>query len=285
MWGASPWLFIAIDRLGASPWEIVGQRAVWAAPCAAALAMSMGAGPETLALFRDPRRLGLLALSAAAIGTGWAVFVWAVNHGHNLDAALGYYINPLLNMASGAVLFRERIDRFGWAAIALATIGVIVQAVAVGGLPWIALVCAVTFWIYGLIRKQIAAEALSGLTVECVLMAIPGLAYLAWLSAHGHPLFGRSISLSLMVASVGPATAAPLALFSWTARRLPLSTIAFLQFISPTMGFFTGLVMGEPLSTLRVVSFVFIWAGVAAFITGAAHAQISARSRSETPPA
>ena len=268
-WGASPLLFMALDRAGASAWEIVGERAMWSAPWAALLVAVAGQGRQALTLLANPRAVGLLALSATSIATGWAVFVWAVNHGHNLEASLGYYINPLMNMAAGAVLFRERINRIGWAAIALAVVGVILQTIALGHPPVIALVLAVTFWIYGLIRKQIAADAQAGLLVECLLMAGPGLAYVLWLHHAGGGVFGRSLGGSLLMATVGPATVIPLALFSWTTRRLPLSTIAFLQFISPTVGFAIGLATGETLTPLRVLSFGCIWAGAAMFAVGA----------------
>jgi chloramphenicol-sensitive protein RarD len=268
LWGAAPLLFLALGRLGADAFEIVAQRAVWAAPCALALVLLAGQGGEVLRLLRSPRRLALLTISSVAIASGWTMYVWAVDHGHNLDASLGYYINPLMNMAAGALFFRERISRAGLAAIALAVVGVVLQGVATGHLPLIALVLASTFWIYGLIRKQIDAEAQSGLFVECLILMGPGLAYAAWRWHSGGGLFGRTPSGTLLMMLAGPVTVAPLALFSWTARRLPLSLIGFLQFISPTMGFALGAWLHEPLTLLRLVSFAFIWTGVAVFAAG-----------------
>jgi chloramphenicol-sensitive protein RarD len=269
LWGALPVLFLIMGRAGASPWEILGQRAMWSAPWAGLLVIMAGQGAQVRSVFARPRVLAQLALSAALISSGWAVYIWSVNNGRNLEASLGYYINPLLNMAAGAVLFRERIDRFGAAAIALAAIGVALQTVALGHPPVISLVLALTFWGYGIIRKRVDVDAQSGLFVECLLMAAPGLAYVLWLAHTGRPLFGTSLGASLLLAATGPATVVPLALFAWTARRLPFSTIGFLQFIGPTMGFAVGLATGESLTPLRAVSFLFIWLAAAVFATGA----------------
>jgi chloramphenicol-sensitive protein RarD len=269
IWGTTPALFIAMHRAGASPWDILAHRTLWSAPWAGALVLATRRMGEVRAVFANPKRLGLLALSATAISSGWAMFVWAVNNGHNIEASVGYFITPLLNMAVGAIFFRERINRIGAVAIALATIGVALQAFALGHLPLIALFLATTFWIYGLIRKQIAVEAETGLFVECLLIMLPGLALVLWLHSQGADIFGSSIANSAFMLSAGPATVLPLALFSWTARRLPLSTFGFLQFISPSIGFLIGLMVGERLSPLGVISFGFIWAGSAAFMFGA----------------
>ena len=268
LWGAAPLLFLALGRLGADAFEIVAQRAVWAAPCALVLVLLAEQGGEVLRLLRRTRRLGLLTISSVAIASGWTMYVWAVDHGHNLDASLGYYINPLMNMAAGALFFRERISRASLAAIVLAAIGVVLQGVATGHLPLIALFLATTFWIYGLIRKQIDAEAQSGLLVECLILMGPGIVYAIWRWHAGSGVFGHTPSGTLLMMLAGPVTVAPLALFSWTARRLPLSLIGFLQFISPTMGFALGAWLHEPLTALRLVSFGFIWAGVAVFAAG-----------------
>jgi len=268
LWGVAPILFIALGRLGASPWEIVGQRTVWSAPCALACVLLAGQSGDLRRILARPRIVGLLALSAAAIATGWALFVWAVNHGRNLEASLGYYINPLMNMAAGALLFRERIGRLGWAAIALAATGVALQTWALGHPPVVALILATTFWIYGLVRRQVDADALPGLALECLLMMGPGLIFLLWLRGHAPPRFGGAPLITSLMLLLGPVTVAPLALFSWTARRLPFSAMAFIQFISPTIGFATGLALGEPLSPLSALSFVFIWAGAAVFAIG-----------------
>jgi len=274
LWGAMPILFIVMGRAGATPWEILAHRAVWSAPWAGLLVLLAGQGPQVAKVFSSPRRIVLLATSAAMISSGWAVYVWSVNNGRNLEASLGYYITPLLNMAAGAIFFRERIDRFGAAAIALAAVGVVLQTVALGHLPIIALYLAAAFWGYGLIRRQIDVDAQTGLFVECVLMVIPGMAYVLWLHHAGGGVFARDAGHSLLMLTTGPATVAPLALFAWTARRLPFATIGFLQFISPTIGFMVGLAVGERLNPLGVVSFGFIWAGAAVYVAGALRASM-----------
>ena len=269
VWGAVPLLFMAMARAGASPFEIVGQRIVWAPLWAGLLVLVTGRGPAVIAAVRTPKVMGLLALSAVLIATNWSVYVWSVNNGRNIEASLGYYIIPLMAMAAGALLFQERITRLGMVAIGLAAVGVALQAVALGRLPVISLFLAVSFGGYGVIRKMVDADAQTGLFIECALLALPGVAFLAWLSHHGHVAFGSSLGASALLASAGPVTVAPLALFAWCARRLPMSSIGFLQFIGPTIGFFIGVATGEALTPMRIVSFVFIWGGAAVFIYGA----------------
>lgn len=269
IWGGLPVLFIVMNRAGAAPWEILGQRALWSAPWAGLLVLLAGQGREVRAAFADRRTLGLLCLSTVFIALNWSLYVWAVSSGHNLDASLGYYVIPLLNMAAGAALFGERVGRFGMAAIALAVVGVVLQTLALGHPPVISLVLALAFWGYGLIRRRVKADAQAGLFVECLLMAVPGLCYVLWLAHAGGGVFGRSAGGSLLMATTGPATVIPLALFAWAARRLPFSTLGFLQFIGPTLGFIVGVATGESLTPLRAVSFGFIWAGVAVFVLGA----------------
>lgn len=272
IWGATPILFMVMKRAGASPWEILAHRAMWAAPWAGLLVLLAGQGAQVKRVFASPRRVFILAASAAMISSGWGVYVWSVTHGRNIEASLGYYITPLLNMAVGAAFYRERIDRFGATAIALAAVGVVLQGAALGHLPAIALFLAATFWGYGLIRRQIDVEAQTGLFVECLLLTAPGLAYVLWLHHTGGGVFARTGGATLLLMTAGPATVAPLALFAWTARRLSFSTIGFLQFISPTIGFAVGVATGERLSLLGVISFLCIWAGAAVFIAGAMRA-------------
>ncbi len=269
VWGGAPLLFMAMHRAGASPWEIVGQRIVWAPLWAGALVLVTGRGPAVLAAVRTPKVLGLLAVSAVLISANWSVYVWSVNNGRNIEASLGYYIIPLMAMAAGALLFQERITRLGMVAIGLAAIGVALQAVALGRLPLISLVLAFSFGGYGVIRKMVNADAQTGLFIECALLMLPGLAFLVWLGGHEPVAFGSSLGASTLLATAGPMTVVPLALFAWAARRLPMSSIGFLQFIGPTIGFFIGVATGEALTPMRIVSFVFIWGGAAVFIYGA----------------
>jgi len=268
LWSAMPVLFLVMGRAGASPWEILAQRVIWSLPCAAALVLAAGQTRQVLEVFSRPRVLGALALTAALITVNWAVYVWAVTNGRNLEASLGYFINPLLAMVAGAVVFREPLHVLGWVAIGLATIGVVVQAVALGHPPYISLALATAFCSYGVLRKQIDAEAQTGLFVECALLVLPGVALQWWLARHGPVMAGSSLGATLLLAVAGPMTVVPLALFSWAARRLPFSIIGFLQFIVPSVGFAVGVATGEPLTPMRALSFVFIWAGACAFLVG-----------------
>jgi chloramphenicol-sensitive protein RarD len=265
-WGALPILFNWTGHAGAGAFEIVAWRTIWSLPCAFGLVMLAGQGPHLMAL--RARHFAGLTLSAALIAINWTTYVWAVNSGHTLSASLGYYLNPLLNMAAGAVLFRERIDRAGLIAIALAGMGVVLQGLALGTFPWVSLVVALSFGGYGIIRKKIAVEAQTGLLVECLILFLPAVAYALYLAHTGAGVFGVKPTASLLLIACGPATVVPLALFAFAARRLTLTLVGFLQFITPTLQFMVGVEAGEALTPLRMLSFVFIWSGVVVFALG-----------------
>ncbi|MDB5418132.1 MAG: rarD protein [Phenylobacterium sp.] len=267
IWGFVPLVFQAIGRLGVGPGEILAHRILWSMPTAALFVLLAGQGGQFLAVLKRPRVLAWLALSSLLIATNWIVFIASVNSGRLLDASLGYYITPLVNMAAGAILFRERIDRVGYAAMALAALGVAVQALALGGLPIISIVLAISFGGYGIVRKRVAADAQTGFLVECLVVSLPALAYVLWLTHAGHSHFSGGAAAWLIAA--GPITAIPLVLFAWAARRIPLSAMGFLQFMSPTISFVIGLLEGEAFTPLRALSFVFIWGGAAVFLWGA----------------
>ena len=269
IWGFVPLAFQAIGRLGVGPWEILAHRTLWGAPTALAFVLVARQGRQVLAVFSNPRLLGGLVLSSVLIAANWIVFIWAVNTGRVLESSLGYYITPLINMAAGVLVFRERFDRVGAAAIALAIVGVAIQAVALGRLPWVSLVLAVSFGGYGLVRKQVAADAQTGLFIECLFLAIPSFGFALWLAAHGQGHFGVTPVATAWLIASGPITAIPLVLFSWAARRIPLSSMGFLQFIAPTIAFVIGVLEGEAFTPLRGVSFLFIWGGAAVYAYGA----------------
>jgi chloramphenicol-sensitive protein RarD len=269
LWGLIPLVFQAMGRLGVSSWEILAHRTVWAVPMALGFVVAARQGSEVRAALKTPRTVAWLALSAALIAFNWSIYIWAVNSGRVLETSLGYYINPLLAMAAGALIFNERIDRLGMVAIALAALGVAVQAVAIGGLPLVSLALAFSFGGYGIVRKRVAASAQTGLLIECLLLMGPGLAYVFWLQGTGAGHFGASLPATAWLLACGPVTAVPLVLFSWAARRIPLSSLGFLQFIGPTIAFAIGVTQGEPFTPLRAASFAFIWGGAAVFAYGA----------------
>jgi chloramphenicol-sensitive protein RarD len=259
----------AVAAAGSAPLEVIAHRALWSVPWAGLLALLAGQGRQCLAVLRTPRILGLLVASALLIAGNWTLYVWAVAHGRLLEGSLGYYINPLMNMAAGAILFRERLDTLGWGAITLTVVGVAVQTLALGHPPYVSIALALTFTAYGLIRKQVSADAQTGLFVECLVLAPLALGYILWLETHGGGHFLSYPRSTILLFLAGPVTVAPLMLFAWAARRLPLSTIGFLQFIGPTLQFLIGVQSGESLTMARAVSFGFIWAGVLLFAFGA----------------
>jgi chloramphenicol-sensitive protein RarD len=269
IWGFVPLAFQAIGRLGVGPWEILAHRTLWGAPTALIFVLMAGQWKQVVGVFSNSRLLAGLLVSSALIAANWSVFIWAVNSGRVLESSLGYYITPLINMAAGVLLFRERMDRVGMAAIALAVLGVAIQALALGQLPWVSLVLGFSFGAYGIVRKQMTADAQTGLFVECLLLAIPSLFYAIWLAGQGQGHFGATTPATLWLIAAGPITAAPLVLFSWAARRIPLSAMGFLQFIAPTISFAIGLAEGEAFTPLRALSFVFIWGGAMTFALGA----------------
>ncbi len=269
IWGVIPLAFQQMGAHGADPWEILAHRSLWGVVWAAGLVILAHQSSQVMAVLKDPRTLGFLLLSSLIIGTNWVTYILAVNNGRTLDAALGYYLNPLLNMAAGAWLFREKITRIGFVAIGLAVIGVVIQTIALGHAPWISLMLAVTFSLYGIIRKRVSADAQTGLFIECLILSVPALAWIVWLQMSGQGHFGFDWPTSLWLLFSGPLTVIPLMLFSWAARRMPLSTMGFLQYIAPTMVFVIGMLQGESLGLLRGISFGFIWAAVAIFTAGA----------------
>jgi chloramphenicol-sensitive protein RarD len=269
LWGFLPLYFHLLSALGVSSWEMIAHRTLWSVLWAGGLVVLAKQNGQVAQVLRQPKTLAVLALSTLAIFSNWTIYIFAVNAGHVIEASLGYYINPLMNMAAGALLFRERMTTEGKVAIGLAAAGVAVQTVALGHLPIVSLGLAVTFCAYGILRKQVKADAQTGLFIECAYLALPGLIYVLHVQSTGQGHFGAGTGLSILLALAGPATVVPLALFAWSARRLPLSAIGFLQFIAPTIQFLLGVAFGEAFTPLRALSFAFIWLGVAVFAYGA----------------
>jgi chloramphenicol-sensitive protein RarD len=268
LWGFLPLYFHLVAGFGVGDAEIIAHRTLWAVIWAFGLVVTSRQVPQVARVLREPRTLGVLALSTAAILANWTIYVIAVNHGKVLEASLGYYINPLMNMAVGAALFRDRMSREGQIAISLAVVGVLAQAFALGHLPLVSLALASTFCLYGVIRKQVKADAQTGLFIECLYLALPGLGYVLWLEHTGAGHFRDGFSVAALLLAAGPATVVPLALFAWSARRLTMTALGFLQFLAPTIQFAIGVALGESLTPLRILSFALIWLGVAVFAWG-----------------
>lgn len=262
LWGvvAAYWKLLA--HVGAV--ELIAHRAVWGLGAFAIIAIAAGQWRALIAALRDIKLVGVMALSAALLAVNWVIFVGATTHGHLLDASLGYFINPLVSIALGMLVLRERLRRLQWIAIMLAAIGVSLLTWRAGRLPWIALVLASTFGLYGLVRKTARVDALVGSTIETILLAPIAAVYLIVIG--GGVLPTASGATWALLIGTGVVTAVPLVLFTSAARRLPLSTVGFLQYLAPTGQFLLAvLAFDEPLARDRLFSFMFIWAGLAVF--------------------
>jgi chloramphenicol-sensitive protein RarD len=289
LWGvvAAYWKLLAhVD-----PIEIIAHRAVWGLGACATLVVIFGEHRTLLRTLRDLRTVGVMAASAALLACNWGIFVAATTTGHLLDASLGYFINPLVSIALGTLVLRERLRRLQWVAIALAAIGVAFLTWRAGRLPWISLLLAGSWGLYGLVRKTARVEALVGGMIETILIAPIALLYLAVLASHGSGAFGHaSAGTHLLLAGTGFVTVVPLVFFTSAARRLPLSTVGFLQYLAPTGQFLLAvLVFGEPLAHDRLAAFALIWAGLAVFsvdlyrvTSGASPGLRSSRARSSS---
>ncbi|MCW4113944.1 EamA family transporter RarD [Aurantimonas sp. MSK8Z-1] len=266
IWGAVfPLYMKLLDRVPAP--EIVSHRILWAVPFAALILLVAGKLGDALRLFRSPRRVALAALTATLITLNWGVYVYAIVSNQGLEAALGYYINPLLNVVIAAVFLRERPSRLQWMAVGLATLAVIMLTVKAGGLPWISLVLALTFGSYGLLRKLLPVGATEGFFVEVVLLSVPAGLYVLWLGTAGNGHFLGETSRTALLVGAGPLTAVPLILFAAGARRLSFSTLGILQYLVPTLLFVMAVfVFGEPFSTWQLAAFALIWTGVGFYI-------------------
>jgi chloramphenicol-sensitive protein RarD len=264
-WGSMPLYLLLVQSV--DPLEFIAWRVVFTLPlCLLFLAVTRGWG-ELRGVLRDRRAVLTLAASATMVGVNWWLYVWAIHNGHVYAASLGYYILPLMMMLLGLVVLGEKLTRMQWWAVALAGIGVGVLAVGALTTMWLSLSMAVTFGIYGLLRKTVAAGALAGLTIETmILMPVAlGIAAWHWTSPAG-PALEQGWQVAVAVAWSGPMTAIPLMWFAIAARRLPYTVMGFLQFSSPTIVFVLGLtVFGEHLRLAQLACYVLIWAAAALF--------------------
>ncbi len=262
-WGVLPLYFKAVDA--APPLELLCHRVVWAVILLLGLCARLGLKHALRSALRPGRTLGLLCASTALIAFNWLIYINAVVSGDVLEASLGYYINPLVNILLGVVVFRERLPRQVLVAVAIAAGGVAWLTLSVGRPPWLALALAFSFALYGLARKLAPVGAVVGLTVETGLLSPLALGWLWWSAAQGQLVFRtRGLELDLLLLLAGPVTAIPLLFFTGAARRLPLTTIGFLQYLSPTIQFLMAVTLfGEPFTRARGVAFACIWIALA----------------------
>lgn len=262
LWGLFPLYIKQIQHIPAL--EIVLHRSAWSLVFMVGLLLVLKRVNWLRSALRQPRTLAVFGLSALLLGANWLLYVWAVNAGRVLDASLGYFINPLINVLLGYAVLHERPRPVQWAAVALAACGVLWLAVGAGHLPWISLLLAVSFGIYGLLRKTATLGAIEGLALETLLLAPLAIGGLLWLMAAGDGHFARgSWSDSLWLLAAGPFTAIPLLLFASGARRVSMATLGLLQYLGPSIQFLLGVfVYHEAFSASRGIGFVLIWAAL-----------------------
>ncbi len=263
LWGLFPLYWPLLKP--ASAYEIVAHRAVWTLLfCLVVLAFHKKLR-HTISQLRNTRTLLGLAATSALISVNWIVYIWATNSGHVVEASLGYYINPLVIIAFGDILLKEKMRIGQWVAVGIATTGVAVLTIDYGRLPWIALALALSWGSYGVIKKVLGLGALEGLTIETMLSLIPYATFLIFLESQGTGQFGHSWGLSLLLLSAGAITAIPLLLFNGSTTRLPYTVIGLLQYITPTIQFSIGVwIRHEAMPTARWIGFIFIWLALVA---------------------
>ena len=258
LWGLFPLYWPLLKP--AEALEIVSHRAVWTLVFCIIILGLTKALKSTITTLKRPRVALKLFAASFLISINWLVYIWATNSGHVVEASLGYYITPLIIIAFGVLLLKERIRPLQWVAVAIASLGVLILTIDYGRLPWIALVLGTSWGSYGLIKKQLGLGALEGLAIETGISFIPYAGYLLYLGNQGTGQFGHSPSLSILLISAGAITAIPLLLFNGATARLPFSTIGLLQYITPTFQFSIGVwVLHEDMPPARWAGFLIIW--------------------------
>jgi len=265
-WGFFPLYFRLFE--GIPSLEILLHRSAWSVPFLLLLVALGGRWRSILPVLRQGRTLLPLLASAALLAGNWLVFIWAIQVGRVLECSLGYYINPLVSVALGVTVLGERLSRAQFGAILLAAAGVAVLAWEGDRFPWVALTLALSFGLYGLLRKTMALGAAEGLLAETALLLPFALGGIVWLAATGEGHFGLgSLEIDLLLASTGVVTATPLILFAAAARRLTLSSVGMFQYIAPTMQFLMAVFLfGEAFTPAYAVTFALIWAAVALYL-------------------
>lgn len=258
LWGVFPLYWPLLEP--ASPLEIVSHRAVWTLVfCIIILALtkSLRAARETL---KHPKVVATLFLTSILVSINWLVYIWATNNGHVVEASLGYYINPLIMIGFGTILLKEKMRTLQWCAVGIAALGVLTLTIDYGRLPWIALTLGISWGSYGFFKKQLGLGALDGLAIETLIVSLPYLFYLIYLSEKGTGQFGHGPGITILLISAGAITAIPLLLFNGSTTRLPLTVIGLLQYITPTIQFSIGVwVRHEDMPAARWVGFLIIW--------------------------
>lgn len=265
LWGFAPIYFKLLTEISAG--EILMHRVLWSSAFLLLMVIIMKKWRTFTAICCQPKILANLALSASFLAVNWFLFIWAVNNDHLLDASLGYYINPLFNVALGMIFFGERLKRNQVIAVALAVTGVFIQLITLGSLPLISLALAGTFGIYGLLRKKLQIDSFIGLLIESLLMLPIALVYwLFFVDSHSSNMLSNPTSLNITLIMAGIVTTAPLLCFTAAAKRLSLTTLGFFQYLGPSIMFLlASFYYKETMKSAELVTFMFIWAALAIY--------------------
>jgi chloramphenicol-sensitive protein RarD len=262
IWGLLPLYWKLVEEAGA--YEILAHRGIWSLLICLSLLALRKQLKSAYVMVRSSRIFSLLFLASGLLTINWGVYIWSVTVNRVVEAALGYYITPLINVTFGVLLLREKLRPAQWIAVALAAVGVVILTLGYGSLPWIALVLAISWGSYSLIKKSLNLGALETLSLETLFAFLPNLVFLFIIQGSGSAEFGSTWSISLLLFGAGAATVVPLLLFNGSTTRLPLSTVGLLQYITPTIMFFIGIyINNEDISTTKVIGFAFIWLALA----------------------
>ena len=262
IWGLLPLYWKLVEKAGA--YEILAHRGIWSLLICISLLALRKQLKSAYVMVRSSRTLSLLFLASGLLTINWGVYIWSVTVNRVVEAALGYYITPLINVTFGVLLLREKLRPAQWIAVALAAAGVVILTLGYGSLPWIALVLAISWGSYSLIKKSLNLGALETLSLETLFAFLPNLVFLFIIQGNGSAEFGSTWSISLLLFGAGAATVIPLLLFNGSTTRLPLSTVGLLQYITPTIMFFIGIfINNEDISKTKVIGFAFIWLALA----------------------
>ncbi len=265
MWGIAPIYFKAIGEV--SPLEILSHRIVWSFFLLAALVHFGRRWRNVRDVIKSKQKMIYLLATSLLVGGNWLIFIWAVNANHMLDASLGYYINPLINVLLGMIFLGERLRKLQWFAVALAACGVLVQLIAFGSVPVVAIALAFSFGFYGLLRKKVSLEAQTGLLIETLILLPAAAIYLSLIAnTQTSNLAENSLNLNILLIAAGVITTLPLLCFTGAATRLKLSTLGFFQYIGPSLMFLLAvLVYGEAFTADKAITFAFIWGALVIF--------------------
>jgi len=264
LWGCFP-LYFALFA-GVPSYEVLIHRVIWSCLFLAIVVSALGRWAPVRTALSQPKNLGFVLGCAVFIALNWGIYIYAVETRQVLQASLGYFLTPLVNVALGLLILRERISRLQTVAVVLAAVAILYQLILLGVVPWISLLLAFSFGTYGLLRKKVTLDGLSGLFVETLLLLPVGLLALSWLSMNGQSHFSETPAVMLLLISSGIVTAIPLLFYAGAARRLRLSTIGILMYINPTLQFALALaVFDEPLSEEKLLSFALIWVALALY--------------------